>query len=111
MLLTNGLAPPGISMASAIQDLLKTSLLVVCDRRDRFAINTAAPHDVRSDGLPVIDNIISALKEQNVAPYTQEKCFFADLALTMTRAWEAYSIDESGRTTCFQVSFELYLKN
>ena len=84
-------------MALDIQELFGASFFVVCDRRERFASNTAVPHDLRYEGMLVIDSIISALKEQNFPPFTLEKCFLADLAVTMTKAWEAYSIDESGK--------------
>jgi hypothetical protein len=87
-----------------IQELFGTSFLVVCDRRERFATNAAVPHDLRHGGLLVIDSIISALKEQNIPPFTLEKCFLADLAVTMTRAWEVYSIDELGKIKKLQSS-------
>ncbi len=79
-----------------ISKLFEKSFLVVYDRRERFARNQAVPRDVRYGGLLVIDSIISAMKKQKNPPFTLEKCFQADLAVTMTRAWEAYSIDESG---------------
>ncbi len=80
-----------------IQELVATSLLVVCDRRKRFASNQTIPDYIQHVGLCVIDKIISALKTQNSSPFTLEKCFLSDLAVTMTNVWEAYSIDESGQ--------------
>ncbi len=80
-----------------IQELFRASFLVLCDRRERFAGNETIPNNIRSYGLTSIDSIICAMKNQNSPPFTLEKCFLADLAVMMTRAWEAYSIDESGQ--------------
>ena len=90
-----------------IQELVATSLLVVCDRRKRFAGNKTIPDNVQYAGLCVIDKIISALKTQNSPPFTLEKCFLADLAVTMTNVWEAYSIDESGQFNYIRYTDEL----
>ncbi len=95
----------------SIQEVFETSLVVVRDRRERFASNKVVPNNILCCGLDVIDSIVSALEKQNSQPFTLEKCFLADLAVKMTRAWEAYSIDESGQITCMLIYFEFSIMN
>ena len=95
----------------SIQAVFETSLVVLRDRQERFASNKAVPKNILNCGIVLIDSIISALEKHNSQPFTLEKCFLADLAVKMTRAWEAYSFDESGQTTCMLMYFELSIMN
>ena len=95
----------------SIQEVFETSLVVVRDRRGRFASNKVVPNNILCCLLDVIDSIVSAFEKENSQPFTLKKCFLDDLAVKMTRAWEAYSIDESGQITCLLIYFELSITN
>ena len=52
-----------------------------------------------------IDDFVQAVEGLNIAPFDIDKCFLADLAVVVTRVWEAYTVDGEGNC-CFRV-FEI----
>jgi hypothetical protein len=71
------------------------ALLIVRERRE---ILSKTAHDFIQLKLKNlrIDEFVQAVERLNTAPFDSKKVFLADLAIVVTRVWEAYSFDIDG---------------
>jgi hypothetical protein len=75
---------------------VEKALLIVKERRT--ILSNTAPASILPKLLELrIDKFVKAMEALNVEPYNMVKCFLADLAVVVTRVWEAYTVDDEGK--------------
>ncbi len=79
---------------------LRNALLVVNERQK--ILSDTAPDSILSRNEELrIGEFVHAVEALNVEPVDIKKCFLADLAVVVTRVWEAYTVDGDGNC-CFR---------
>ncbi len=90
--------------ARDFEPVFRNALTAVKERRT-LLLNTAPAFILSKFQELRIDEFVQALEEVNIAPFDIKKAFLADLAVVVTRVWEAYTIDGDGKFFVRNVAF------